>query len=500
MTKPDVLFIITDHHAWYGHFINPDGRCGGISPKRLPVWEQFCKDGVLFSNAYSICPLCTPARSSMMSGLLPSQHGLVKNTDGGGEFHEGTKLYAQHLAEHGYNNGYVGKWHCGHDLLPSDYDMPGWSLTKYGVVYTSDAYRAFTDELGCGDARAYIEQYVGQPERIGQTLTLHHESPWHFMNGSGVFQGPRAAHESDFVAHLAKEKLRTLAQEKQPFNMVASFWAPHQPYYPSEPFAGMINPADIDEHPSYRDDLADKPSRHHMHRRVHHPGVQELQDWSQWQPVVARCYEQCLQTDAAVGQVLAELEASGRADNTIVIWCADHGDSLAGHSGLWDKAATMTEEVMRIPLAVRWPEKLAGGQCIEGFVSNLDCPATIMEAALGDVPNGWSSQSLLPLIAGSEQRSDIVCEHHGHAGTNLSQFMLRWGKWKYVAALYDGDELYDLETDPWELDNRLNDPQLTSIRRQCQERLLAHLTRAGHHPGHVERFKVSFEAAACVGV
>ncbi len=468
MTKPNIVFIITDHHAWYGHYIQPDGSSGGIAPEPLPVWEQFCKDGAVFRNAYSICPLCTPARSSMMSGLKPQHHGRIHN---GGDFDNGIQLLNHVLTDNGYQCDYIGKWHCGKDKLSEDYGMPGWSLPEYGKVYMSDTYKAFCKEHNFDEAKAYIEQNLDRPEWIGETLTLHHESPWYFMNGSGVFQSPRAAHESDFVEHMATKQLHKLTQQDKPFSLVASWWAPHQPYYPSEPFAGRINPKDIPEHPSYRDDLSDKPSRHMIHRECHHAGAKALEDWETWQPVVARCYEQCLQTDAAIGNFLQELEHSGEADNTIVVWCADHGDSLAGHGGLWDKAATMTEEVMRIPMAIRWPKHIKPGTEIHDFVSNLDCPASILDAAGCAVPEHWDSKSVLPIIRGEESRDEIVCEHHGHC-TILEQRMLRWGNWKYVTALYDGDELYDLETDPWELENRIDDPSLDEIKQQCREKIL----------------------------
>lgn len=484
MTSPDVLFIITDHHAWYGHFVSPNGRPGGIAPCRLPVWERFCNEGVLFSQAYTVCPLCTPARSSMMTGLAPIRHHLCSNTClTKADFLPGTELYSHHLAKAGYRNAYVGKWHCGHSRLPIDYGIEGWSLPDYGVLYTSKLYRDYCAEHGLGDARALIERSIERPELTGAIHTLHNDSPWYYMDGYGVLQGPRAGHEADFVATLGVERLHELTGRSQPFSLVTSFWAPHQPFYPSEPFAGMVDPPSIAEHPSFRDDLAGKPRRWFIHRDTHnaHP-IEPV--WTAWQPALARCYEQCLQTDAAVGLVLDELERSGRAGNTIVVWCADHGDAIGGHGGLWDKDATMSEEVMRIPLAVRWPHGLQpGGVCPE-LVSNLDCPATILDAAGCSVPTSWQSRSLLPVARGEERRRTMVCEHHGHH-TPAELRMLRMGNWKYVAALYDGGEFYDLTNDPWELHNRIDDPACAGIRAECQAQIRAHLD--GEPQSHLVR-------------
>jgi hypothetical protein len=101
-------------------------------------------------------------------------------------------------------------------MLPVDYGMEGWSLPDYGKIYMCDAYRSYADQRQLGEARARIEYNLNHPEWAGQTLTLHHESPWHFMNGSGVLEGPPEAHEEQFVAHRAVEELRELAKGPQP--------------------------------------------------------------------------------------------------------------------------------------------------------------------------------------------------------------------------------------------------------------------------------------------
>jgi arylsulfatase A-like enzyme len=474
-TKPNILLIITDHQAFYRH--HRPGEFEYVWPR----FEAFCGEGVRFEKAYSVCPICTPARSSMMTGLYPSRHGLVRNTDGGGkhDFDSEQQLYSHYLAQEGYRNGYVGKWHCGHSRLPVDYGIEGWSLPDYGKVYMCDEYREYAKARGLGEARARIEHNLDHPEWAGQTLTLHHESPWHFMNGSGVLEGPPEAHEEQFVAHLTVEKMKELAEDSRPWSLVASFWGPHQPYFPTEPFASMVDPTSIPEYPSFRDDLSGRPLRHHMHRDFHHTGAKKWQDWSVWQQILARAYGQGLQTDAAVGEVLDALDASGQADNTVVIWCADHGDALASHGGLWDKASTCTEEVMRVPLAIRWPDGLTGGRCSEQFVSNMDVTATILAVAGIAVPDTMDSRSLLPLCNDTTTASwpdELVCEHNGH-GEEILQRIIVHDRFKYVAALYDWDEMYDLAEDPYELNNLVDIPEYQEVKTNLRQRIVAHIER-----------------------
>ena len=474
--KPNILWIITDHEAYYGHDQDSEFTY------QWPTYEAFCAQGVRFDRAYSVSPICSPARASMMTGLYPSAHGLMWNTELTHDFNRidfrpGQILYSHHLSQAGYRNAYVGKWHCGHERLPIDYGIEGWALPDYGKVYMSEAYQHYAGERGLGDARALIEFNMDHPEWNGQTLTLHHPSPWRFMNGVGVLQGPPDAHEEFFVAHLAIEKLRELARSDQPFSLVASFWGPHQPYFPTEPYAAVFDPETIPVYPSFGDDLAGRPLRYLTHRELSHPSAARWPDWATWQRVLALAYGQGMQTDAAIGQILRALDDLGLAGNTLVVWVADHGDAVASHGRLWDKASTFIEEVARVRLALRWPEKIEGGQTVRELVSNMDTTATILDAAGIQVPTAMHSRSLLPLCedpASAGWPDYVVCEHHGHGHLLLQRIIVR-DRYKYVAALFDSDELYDLEADPFEMHNLIRDPALGDVRQDLRTRLLEHM-------------------------
>lgn len=483
--EPNILFIITDHHAWYNHF-----RPGEFE-LTFPAWERFCGEGVRFDRAYSVCPLCTPARTSMMTGVYPSRHGLRWNTenrrhDNRIDIPDEFPLYTSYLEQAGYRNGYVGKWHCGHARLPADYGLEGWSLPDYGQPYMSPEYKTYAAERGFGDARALIEHNLDHPDWAGRTMTLHDDSPWHFMNGSGILQGPPEAHEEFFVAHLAAEKLKDLSAGGRPWSLTASFWGPHQPYYPTEPFAGMVAPETIPEFPNFNDPLTGKPLRHFLHRDiVHNNPRRQWPEWSTWQQVVRRCYEQELQLDAAVGRLLDTLDVSGQAENTLVIWLADHGDALASHGGVWDKSSSCIEEVLRIPMAARFPGCAAAGTVTDRLVTNMDATATMLEAAGIELPGHMQSRSLVPVITdpgGAAWPDHVVCEHNGHSAGDIMQRTVVTDRYKYVGALFDGDELYDLEQDPYELTNLAADPGHRDTARQMRELLVAHIDASNDRP------------------
>jgi arylsulfatase A-like enzyme len=361
--------------------------------------------------------------------------------------------------------------------------MEGWSLPDYGDVYATDAYAQYAAERGLHEPVARVEHNPRLLEREGNLLRLGQPGPWQLIESSGVMEGLPESHESFFVAHMAAEKLRQLARAGQPFSLVASFWSPHHPYFPTEPYASMIDPAGIQEYPSFRDSLEGRPIRHFMHRDLHAPSASRWPEWATWRKILSRCYGQILQLDAAIGLVLDALESTELSENTLVVCCADHGDALASHGGLWDKSATFTEEVGRIPLAVRWPARFRGGRC-DALVSNMDCTATILEAAGVETPNGMHSRSLIPLCEdpGSPWPDHLVCEHNGHGEIVMTRILLS-GRHKYVAALYDGDELYDLKNDPYETRNLIDDPACGQELARMRSLLIDHMESRGDSVG-----------------
>lgn len=161
----------------------------------------------------------------------------------------------------------------------------------------------------------------------------------------------------------------------------------------------------------------------------------------------------------------------------MVIWCADHGDTLASHGGLWDKASTYIEEVARVPMAIRWPAKFRGGTRTQQIVSNMDVTATILEAGGIKVPHYMDSRSLLALCRNPQDPNwpqYSIAEHHGH-GDYITQRIIVGKRYKYVAALFDGDELYDLREDPFEQNNLVDSIKHRDVRDGLRKRIVEHV-------------------------
>ncbi|MGB0865992.1 MAG: sulfatase-like hydrolase/transferase, partial [Granulosicoccaceae bacterium] len=308
--------------------------------------------------------------------------------------------------------------------------------------------------------------------------TLDPPEPWTYMDGSGVLLGPSEAQEQFFVANTAAEHLYELQQQDKPWCMVTSFWGPHHPYIPSEEYAARVDPASIKPYPSFEEDLNNKPMRYGVHRdlRCDFRAHQRWPDWSTWQTVLARCYAQGLQTDAAIGVLLDALSSSGEQENTLVVVTADHGDAIASHGAGWDKYSSYSEEVGRVPLVMRWPEHIQAGMSSMALTSGLDVTATVLDAA-GANTSDLDGDSLIPLCGPNPTswRDSLVVEHYGHSGDVCFQRIVYKGDYKYVAAWGDDDELYNLSLDPYELDNLIEQESSAVTLREMQTLALQNL-------------------------
>ena len=474
--RPNIVFLLNDHQVYYRHGWDS-------SPKiQRPHFDRLASEGVVFNRAYAACPLCCPARRTMLTGLFPHNHGELKN---GTNHPFDRETYLDILAEGGYRNYYYGKWHAGPGTA-YDHHCEGFNYPDYNNPYTKPEYHEYLKRRGLPPAEHLIERsfwgeltYRGQPTplRVGKTYKC--EMATSTEPASGVTITPKETHETFFLANLACDKLRELASSKdsRPFALRVDFWGPHQPYFPSQEFADMYNPEDILEYGNFRDDLKNKPEIYRLdahfplneNRRLIVPNPLP---WSEWQKVLARAYAHVTMVDAAGGMILDTLDELGVANNTLVIWTTDHGDALACHGGHFDKSAYMPEEMIRIPMVIRWPGQIAPGQESNHLVSNLDVASTILDVAGLPFQNEVDGTSIIPLCEGqtNEWRADLMCETHGHYEDHIGRLLVT-ARFKYVANMNQMGELYDLEEDPYELVNLIDDPAQKNVLSDMKARL-----------------------------
>ena len=226
----------------------------------------------------------------------------------------------------------------------------------------------------------------------------------------------------------------------------------------------MYDGVEIPELPDFRDNLEGKPQTYrHMNMPIADENgqmiVPSVFSWDEWAEMLKIVYAQSTMIDDAIGMILRAVDESGFADNTAVIWTSDHGDAFASHGGMFDKGSFMTEETIRIPLAVRIPGFRGSS---DALVTTMDIPATILDIAGTGFRDSIDGKSLLPIIEGraDKLRDALMLESFGQGYRDMTKVKcLLEGPFKYCITENDIDEMYNLDKDPYEMDNLASRPE-----------------------------------------
>jgi len=314
---------------------------------------------------------------------------------------------------------------------------------------------------------------------------------WCGETALGITETPKETHECFFLADLACRQLEALAAQpdRGPFHLRVDFWGPHQPFFPTKEFADQYDPKEIGEYPSFKDNLINQPKVFRM--EASHPlttdgewiDIPSNLSWPAWQRIIARCYGHISMVDAAGGQIIEKIKELGLDENTLIIWTTDHGDALATHGGHFDKDSHMSAEVMHVPLAINWKGVIPDGIQDDHFVFTCDLPVTILDAAGLEFTDRVDGKSLLNLAipdrGASDWRQSLMCETYGHGyGRTIIGRMVVDGHYKYVVTENDLEQLYDVKTDRFEMDNLAVKPEFNEVKRKMQVLLHSHQVKS----------------------
>ena len=423
MSRPNILLIMADQLS--APFLRPYGGDTVVSP----AIDRLAAEGVTFRSAYCNSPLCAPSRFSMMSGQLNSRIGAYDNAS---EFASSVPTFAHHLRAAGYQTSLVGKMH----FVGAD------QLHGFEERLTTDIYPA---DFG------WTPDWLDSDGRFD----------WWFHNmdsviGAGVAEASNQLDYDDDVGHQAVRKLRDLARtdDPRPWMMTASFTHPHDPYLARQDFWDLYEGVDIPM-PTVGPLPEDQLDPHS--RRLRHVMAADTTEVTSEQVANARraYFASISYVDSWGGRLRDTLERHHMADNTVIIFTADHGDML-GERGLWYKMSFF-EHSARVPLIIRAPERW-GPTTVDTPVSLLDLAPTLLDLAGADIPDTFDGDTLTPLVgAPMDETRTVVGEYMGE-GATAPIFMIRRGDIKFVWSEDDGAQLYDLSADPDELVNLASDP------------------------------------------
>mgnify|MGYP001251301472 CR=1 FL=1 len=442
--KMNVLFILPDDQGPWAM------GCAGNDEIQTPNLDRLAREGRRFENFFCASPVCSPARASILTGHIPSYHGVcdwirsgsvdrelmekkgVKNPYGGYvdeekpiRYLDGMRCYSDVLHDNGYNLALSGKWHLGDSMSPQH------GFERWYTIGKGGAYYFHPDIIENGEI-GIVNDYV-----------------------------------TDLFTEKAMSYMDEMQKEDKPFYMSVHYTAPHSPWeadqhkeedialYKDCPFKSV---PDVPDHPNTTEAPVYGTPARGEHLRGYFAAVTAM--------------------DRCVGKLLDYLDAHDLSDHTIVFFMADNGMNM-GHHGVWGKGngtfpQNMYEESVKVPFLVRIPGEEHPGEVVSQMASQLDFYPTLLELlGLEDqVTEALPRHSFASLLEGEtrdkpEIRGEVfICEEYGPVR------MLRNPRYKYVHRYpYGPHEFYDLQEDPGEERNLIDDPAQQSRILEMRQKL-----------------------------
>ncbi len=438
MEGKNLLFFMSDEHSskvlgGYGHPI-----------AKTPNMDRLAAQGTRFSNAYTNCPICVPARASFATGRYVHEIGYWDNAH---PYEGAISGWGHRLMDAGHQVVSVGKLHYRDSADPNGFDEE--IIPLHVVGGTGDLNQLIRDEMS---PRASSNKMAGEA-------------------------GPGETSYTAYDREITRRAARWLREEAgkhqdRPWVLFVSFVCPHFPLTAPDEFYDLYP---LDEMPT--------PKLYAPEDRPDHPAIRDFRTASNYDDFfdedtlrkgLAGYFGLVSFVDDNIGQVLAALEEAGLAEGTRVVYTSDHGDNL-GARGLWGKSV-MYEESVAVPLIMAGPDIAQGAVC-KTPVSLVDCYPTILEAA-GETEaaredgRALPGRSLFAIAEGAAPDRTVFSEYHAVSSTT-GHFMVRDGRYKYV--YYPGyrAQLFDLIEDPEELDDLDEGPEILEVRAMMDAKLHA---------------------------
>jgi N-acetylglucosamine-6-sulfatase len=401
--RPNIIFVLTDDLDY-------------ASAQKMPqIGSLLADQGTSFEEAFVSHSVCCPSRATFLTGLYDHNHNVKGNKppDGGfekfvSEGHEENSI-AAHLQESGYQTAFFGKYLNGYPAGDPTHVPPGWD-EWYGKLDEQKLYNYRINENG-------------------EEVSYGNETEDFF---------------TDVLSEQATDFVSRAAPEEQPFFAYVAPTAPHGPATPAERHKGAFSEEEPPRPPSYNEeDVSDKPSQIQNTERISEEETSTIDDRYRQR------LESMLAVDEMVGLLVEELEAAGELDNTFIFFTSDNGFEQGEHR-LQKGKNQAYEESSRVPLFVRGPGVPVGAKTHK-LGLNTDLAPTFADLAGAEFQA--DGRSLAPLLAGDEDpswRTSVLLER---LPTQRGYQAVRTETHKYVEYNNGETELYDLQADPYELDN-----------------------------------------------
>jgi len=458
--KPNILIIMTDQQTW-----DAVGYSGNRMVK-TPNLDRLASEGVNFSNAVTPCPVCVPARTSILTGRLTETTTIRSNRDAKtGDCYYPT--FDEILSKRGYRAEYYGKFH-GPEHMARIYKNPlvegmngtdaimNWEQMYVDYLYENIEERPlkkgelYETSFYGGTIPYKLDPIDNQYDKVmsGEKIVKAGLKTLSQAVVHGVLDLP-AKHT--ITAVQGKQTLEALDRLKdEQFILTSSFHCPHVPITPSEPYASMYKAEEMVTPFSIEDRRENSP---------YNPGkiFNPYNEREKVQYMVANYYAFVTEIDDWVGKILDKLDELKLSQNTLVVFVSDHGEMLGAH-GMRGKF-NFFEESVRVPFLIRYPGKIKPAQTISAPVSVLNIYPTVLEyAGLKNIPSdGYSLKGVMEGI--KAPKYDFAVSEWSWKNANVPSIMIRTQDWKLMTTHRSGGKnvevLFDLKNDPHEMNNLL---------------------------------------------
>ena len=437
--QPNLLIIHTDEQSFrtlscYQELMTEDQAFvwGSGNNVKTPNIDRIAHEGAIATSYYCSSPVCTPSRASLVTGLYPQATGAPKN---GMYLREDVPTFAQILKKEGYATSYVGKWHlAGHEKYAFN--------IKYKAGFDDNRY------MMKGGHAPYFHIKDGKMEGIGD-------------KAAAKFPKEEIVHLTDY---FTEKTLEILERDKnKPFCLMLSIPDPHTPDYAKPPYNTMYDVMDVQVPKTMKPEYtAVKPSW----AKAKPGDKNEATDFDAG--ALRQYFGMVKHIDDKVGEILTFLDDNDLADNTIIVFTADHGDMFFEHNRR--NKGVPYEASAKIPFVIRYPKKIKAGKVINTAYNNIDFAPTML--SLMGVKTDVKFHGL-------DTSEDLINKKKEITGDRITYFAKSGGWWvcavndryKLVLDKKEKPYLFDLQKDPDELHNYYNDANYTAIAKELQTEL-----------------------------
>lgn len=422
MRRPNVVYVFADQ--WRASAM---GYAGDPNVK-TPHLDRLAAESFNFENAVSVCPVCSPARASMITGQYPLTHGVFVNDvclDQDGQ------SIADCFNLAGYKTGYIGKWH-----------LDGHGRSAYIPEERRQGFK-FWQALECTHNYNHSQYYDNDDPEIQM---------W-----KGYDAYDQTTHAIDYI-HNNREN---------PFVLFLSWGPPHAPYMTApEKFRNMYDPEKLELPPNVSDEEAFKASS-------------KWDEYSKLDPIdrvrhiMAGYYAHCSALDACVGRLQAAIREAGLENDTIFVFTSDHGDMLGSH-GLWKKQWPYDESAC-VPFLLKFPGFGQSGRDIETPINTPDIMPTLLDLCGVSLPSSVQGKSRVQEMNGRETPEEAVLIANVHpfgqwdAGRGGKEWRgVRTAQYTYVRDLDGPWLLFDNKKDPYQMKNLIGNPESKPLQKRME--------------------------------